>query len=81
MDNNTSAEKTIKKFLILLLLLMTSPIVLSLGFRAQRTFTKMPEIIISYIVLIIGLFLTSFTVYFGFKTFKSLLNTLFDKKI
>ncbi|SNR15362.1 DUF6095 family protein [Tenacibaculum jejuense] len=75
---NKSYEKPIKKFLILLSLLVISPVILSLAFRAQRAFTEMPKIIIAYVLLILGILLILYTVYFGFKTFKSLLDTLFE---
>lgn len=72
-------DKPVKNFLILLLLLMVSPLMLSLAFRMVRTFKVMPKILIGYIVLGISIFLILFTVYFGFKAFKTLLNYLFDK--
>ncbi|AUC14591.1 hypothetical protein BTO06_05320 [Tenacibaculum sp. SZ-18] len=72
-------DKPIKNFLILLLLLMVSPLLLSLSFRMLRTFKEMPKILIAYIVLGISIFLVLFTVYFGFKSFKTLLNYLFEK--
>lgn len=77
---NKSYEKPVKKFLILLSLLVVSPVILSLAFRAQRAFKEMPKVIIGYVLLILGIFLILYTVYFGFKTFKSLLDTLFDKE-
>ncbi|WP_442266860.1 DUF6095 family protein [Tenacibaculum sp. ZS6-P6] len=73
-----SYEKPIKKFLILLSLLVISPVILSLAFRAQRAFKEMPKIIIAYVLLFLGILLILYTVYFGFKTFKSLLDTLFE---
>ncbi len=76
--SNKSYEKPVKKFLVLLSLLVISPVVLSLAFRALRSFHEIPKIIIAYILLILGILLVLYTVYFGFKTFKSLLDTLFD---
>ncbi len=72
-------DKPVKNFLILLLLLMVSPLMLSLAFRMLRTFKEMPKILIAYTVLGISIFLILFTVYFGFKSFKTLLNYLFEK--
>ncbi|CAM1344674.1 DUF6095 family protein [Tenacibaculum amylolyticum] len=74
-----SYEKTVKKFLILLLLLIVSPLILSLAFKAQRIYTTYPETIIFYILLALGILLILYTVYFGFKTFQSFLNILFNK--
>lgn len=72
-------EKPIKKFLILLGLLIVSPLVLSIGFKAQRIYTESIGVYISWALIILGIFLTLFTVYFGFKTFQSLLTVLFRK--
>ncbi|MFY7669655.1 hypothetical protein ACOSP6_01070 [Tenacibaculum sp. MEBiC06402] len=72
-------DKPIKNFLILLLLLMVSPLLLSLAFRMVRTYKEMLMALIGYTLLVISIFLILFTVYFGFKSFKTLLNYLFEK--
>ncbi len=72
-------EKGINQLLILLGLLIFSPIILSLGFKAQRVFTESPKIYIGYALLILGICLLLFTVYFGFKTIKTILDALFNK--
>lgn len=78
MDNNPY-EKSIKRFLILLFLLIVSPVALSLGFKAQKIYTTYPKIIIYYVLMSSSILLTLYTVYFGFKTFQSFLNALFKK--
>ena len=79
MSKPATFEKGMKQLLILLGLLIFSPIVLSLGFKAQRVYTESPQNIIAYILLGLGIVLILFTVYFGFKTFKTFLDTLFKK--
>ncbi|WBX72830.1 DUF6095 family protein [Tenacibaculum pacificus] len=78
MSKKTTTDTVVKKFLILLGLLIVSPITLSLGFKAQKIFTESPKIYIAYISLALGVFLIFFTVYHGFKTIKSFLDTLFN---
>lgn len=78
MSKKPTFEKGLKQLLILLGLLIFSPIVLSLGFKAQRIFTESPKIYISYVLLVIGGILILYTVYFGFKTIKTFLDTLFN---
>lgn len=58
---------------------MVSPLMLSLAFRMVRTYKEMPKALIGYTLLGISIFLILFTVYFGFKAFRILLNYLFDK--
>ena len=72
-------ERVFKRFLILLSLFALSPTVLNFGFNALKTYTTSPKSIIAYTLLIIGFGLIIYTVYFGFKTFKLLLDTLFTK--
>ncbi len=73
-----SYDKPIKNFLFLLGLLIISPLMLSLAFRALRTFKEMPKALFGYALLIVAVCLILFTIYFGFKAFKILLNYLFD---
>lgn len=80
MSQKNSYEKVIKKFLILLGLLFLSPFILSLGIKAVRIYTKGIGLIISYIALAFGIFLIIYTVYFGFKTFQTLMKTIFRNK-
>ena len=78
MNKSSSTENVVKRFLILLGLLIFSPIVLSFGFKALRIFTESPKNIIAYVLLAFGILLILFTVYFGFKTIKSFLDNLFQ---
>lgn len=79
MTKQNPYEKILKRFLILLSLFVISPIVLNIAFKALKVYKKSPENLIAYGLLMIGISLIIFTVYFGFKTFKLLLDTLFRK--
>jgi len=72
-------EKTLKRFLILLSLFIISPIILNIAFKALKIYKSMPEILIAYTLLCIGASLIIYTVFFGFRTFKILLDTIFRK--
>ncbi|MBE7652887.1 DUF6095 family protein [Tenacibaculum finnmarkense] len=81
MTKKITNDVVVKKFLILLGLLIVSPIVLSLAFKAQRIFTQSPKIYIAYALLVIGIFLLLFTVYYGFRTIKTFLDALFNSGV
>ncbi|MDC1162503.1 DUF6095 family protein [Tenacibaculum sp.] len=79
MTKSPSFEKGLKQLLILLGLLIFSPIVLSIAFKALKIFTSSPKIYLAYAILTLGVCLILFTIYFGFKTFKTFLDALFNK--
>lgn len=79
MKQENPYKKPIKKFLFLLGLLIISPLVLSIGFKMQRIYTENTGIYLSWGLIILGIILILYTVYFGFKTFQALLNALFRK--
>ncbi|WGH75851.1 DUF6095 family protein [Tenacibaculum tangerinum] len=81
MNKPITFETGVKKLVILLGLLIASPIILSLAFKAIRIFKEAPKIYIAYGLLVIGIILLLFTVYFGFKTFKTLLDFLFKNNL
>lgn len=68
-----------KKLLILLGLLIVSPLVLNVGFKALKKFTEYPKLLLAYSIFGFAILLILFTVYFGFKTFKTFLDALFSK--
>lgn len=72
-------EKGFKHLAILLGLLIFSPIVISFGFKALKVYTESPQVYVAYFISGLGIFLILFAVYFGFKTFKTFLDSLFDK--
>lgn len=79
MNKPTTFETGIKKLLIFLGLLIVAPLVLSVAFKALRAFKETPKIFIAYALLTIGILLILFTLYYGFKTFKTILDHLFSK--
>ena len=79
MNKPSTFDNVVKRFLILLGLLIFSPIVLSCDFKALRIYTGSPKNIIAYVLLTLGGALILFTVYFGFNTIKAFLDNLFQK--
>ena len=49
-----------------------------MGFKALDKFNNTPKEFISYIILSVAVILIIFTIYFAFKTFKILLQALFN---
>ena len=72
-------EKSLKKLVILLGLLIFSPISLNVAFKALRIYKTAPKIYIAYILLVLSILLILYAVYFGFKTFKGILDAIFNK--
>lgn len=79
MNKITAPERNVKRALILLLLLIVSPIILNLAFKALKIFNTSPKIFIAYGLLITGILLILYTVYFGFRTIKGVLDSLFKE--
>ncbi|AZJ35342.1 DUF6095 family protein [Tenacibaculum singaporense] len=79
MNKPTTFETGIKKLLVFLGLLIISPLILSIAFKALRAFKDAPKVFIAYGLLAVGILLILFTVYYGFKTFKTILDHLFSK--
>ena len=70
--------KGVKQLLVLILLLIVSPITLNIAFKALN---KMEDSIwLAYLILAIGIILTITTIVLAFKTFKTFLDGLFNKK-
>ncbi|CAM1371489.1 conserved hypothetical protein [Tenacibaculum litopenaei] len=72
-------EQNLKRLLILLGLLIFSPLVLNIAFKALRIFKDYPKVFLAYILLIAGILLTLYSVYYGFRTFKGIVDTLFKE--
>ncbi len=77
--SNKSYEKPIRKLLFLISLLIISPIILTLAFKAQKIYVNFPEVTVFYVLITIGICLILFTLFWGFKTFQSFLNILFNE--
>ena len=70
--------KGLKYLGILIFLFIASPIVLTIGYKALTKFENTPKEYLSYIILFTAGILMIFTIYFAFKTFKTLLKALFN---
>ena len=70
--------KGLKHLAILLLLFIASPISLTVGFKALKKFENTPKEMLSYLILGAAAVLIIFTIFFAFKTFKILLNAIFN---
>lgn len=72
--------KGLKYLGFLVLLFILSPITLTIGFKALTKFENTPKMYLAYILLFVGVALIIFTIYFAFKTFKIILDALFQNK-
>ena len=70
--------KGLKHLAVLLLLFIASPILLTVGFKALKKLENTPKEVFSYFILGAAAVLTIFTIFFAFKTFKILLNAIFN---
>ena len=70
--------KGLKYLALLLLLFIASPISLTFGFKALKKFENTPKEMLSYLILGAAAVLIIFTIFFAFKTFKILLNAIFN---
>ena len=70
--------KGLKHLAILLLLFIASPVSLTVGFKALKKFENTPKEMLSYLILGAAALLIIFTIFFAFKTFKILLNAIFN---
>jgi len=66
--------KGLKNLAILVFLFIASPITLTIGFKAIDKF----ENIWSYLIIVFAGVLIIFTIFFAFKTFKTLLKAFFN---
>ncbi len=78
--NQHLATKGFKKLLILLPLLIVSPLLLTISFKALKLYHQGISYYFSILGFIISVLLIFFTLYFALKTFKTLLDALFSEK-
>lgn len=76
--NKRLLEKGLKYLGILILLFIASPVALSLSYKALSLYEEGSQYTIAMIFLILSCLLSVFTVYFAFRTFKIILNAIFD---
>jgi hypothetical protein len=65
---------------VLLLLFIASPIIITMGFKAIDKFTEAPKLYLAYVLIAAGCLLLIYTIYFAFKTFKLISNSIFNSK-
>ena len=76
--NQDLAANGLQKLLILLGLLIAAPLLLTLSFKALKLYKEGPLFYISILGVILSSLLIIFTLFFAFKTFKTLLDALFS---
>ncbi|MBT3547052.1 DUF6095 family protein [bacterium] len=72
------AAKGFRKLLILVGLLIASPLLLTVSFKALKLYKEGSLFYISIAGVVLSSILIFFTLYFAFKTFKILLDALFS---
>mgnify|MGYP000633722056 FL=1 len=72
------AAKGFRKLLILVGLLIVSPLLLTVSFKALKLYKEGSLFYISIAGVVLSSILIFFTLYFAFKTFKILLDALFS---
>ena len=78
--NQDLAAKGFRKLLILLVLLIASPLLLTISFKAIKVCGDGYLYYVSITGIVLSSMLTFFTLFFAFKTFKTLLEALFSEK-
>ena len=78
--NQDLAAKGFRKLLILLGLLIASPLMLTISFKALKIYKEGYLFYISVTGIVLSSILTFFTLFFAFKTFKTLIDALFSKR-
>lgn len=78
--NQDLAAKGFRKLLILLVLLIASPLLLTISFKAIKVYGEGYLYYLSITGIVLSSMLTFFTLFFAFKTFKTLLEALFSEK-
>ncbi|MEQ6124831.1 DUF6095 family protein [Pseudotenacibaculum sp. MALMAid0570] len=73
-------RKGLKQLGLLLLLFIASPILLSMSFKAIAIFKEGIQYWFSIAFLIVSSLLMLFTVFYAFKTFRTILSSLFHDK-
>lgn len=72
--------KGLKQLGILLFLLIASPILLSLAFKALSLYKEGTERTFSWVFVVIAGILMLFTIIYAFKVFRTILSSLFHEK-
>tara|TARA_R110001632_G_scaffold116951_1_gene228753 strand:- start:5465 stop:5713 length:249 start_codon:yes stop_codon:yes gene_type:complete len=78
--NPDLVAKGFKRLLILLALLIASPISLTISFKAIKLYPEGNSFYLSVFGVVFSSILIFFTLFFGYKTFKTFLDALFSDK-
>lgn len=78
--NQELAAKGFKRLLILLTLLIISPILLTISFKAIKLYSDGLPYLLSILGIIFSSILIFYTLFFGYKTFKIFMDALFQDK-
>ena len=76
--NQDLAAKGFRKLLILLGLLIASPLLLTISFKAIKIYKEGYLFYVCILGIVLSAILTFFTLFFAFKTFKTLIDALFS---
>jgi len=72
--------KGLKQLGLLVFLLIASPILLSMAFKAIRIFKDGIQYAFSIAFLVVSGLLILFTIFYAFRTFRTILSSLFQEK-
>ena len=78
--NQDLAAKGFRKLFILLGLLIASPLLLTISFKAIKIYKEGYLFYVCILGIVLSAILTFFTLFFAFKTFKTLIDALFSEK-
>ena len=73
------AAKGCRKLLILLGLLIASPLLVTISFKAIKIYKEGYLFYVCIVGIVLSAILTFFTLFFAFKTFKTLIDALFSE--
>ena len=77
--NQKLAYKGLKYLSILLILLILSPLLFTISIKALKLYNEGTLFYISVVSLIVCIVMAFYTLFFAFKTFKTLLDALFNE--
>lgn len=78
--NFNTLGKGLKQLGVLVILLITSPILLSMAFKAISIYKEGSQYWFGIVFLVVSCLLMLFTLFYAFRTFRTLLNSLFQDK-
>lgn len=79
MANTKILQSGLKYLGILLFLLIASPLLLTLGFKALKLYNQTPQKWVSFLIIGFAAVMILFTILFAFKTFRILMDAFFKE--